>query len=548
MDRDGSISKGGDTASGGGSGGGDVVAGGGDGAGSGGTPIVPPGEIPGGVELKGAPAYHGIVRLTHAQWANSVTDVFGVETTELVATLHPDPPEGKFDNNEKALYIESELWGDFQRVAEGIAEQVATTPSLNSRFGGLTNSEAFMQAVAKRIFRRSLTDAERSAYQEAWALGATYYASGNDAVDGARVVLEAMLQSPHFLYRVELAEPGARLDGTQLATKLSLLLRDTLPSTEMLEIAEDGAFDSDAGLLEQTEAMLDEETALSTFNRYHTELYGLDRYKNIQKDTATFPNYTTSLNSVFLEADLRFFGKMYEEGGTFSDILTSNVAFVDAQTAPYYGLTATGNQLVEKTVGPERPGFLTRLGYLAFNATNTEPDPIHRGVDINRRMLCVDIKPPDGIVIPPLPEPKPGQTNRERVTEHTGSGSCGRCHLEVINPPGFAFENFDGMGEIRESDAGKPVDTADEYRFSDGLKSFTNASELIALLAGHPQAHGCYAAQLGEFVLGRDVAGSEETLIAKVQEASFENQASIKELVLMLIQDPHFTTAQGSAQ
>lgn len=505
------------------------------------------GEVPGGITLKGSPDYHAVVRLTHQQWENSVRDIFQLgEQTGVSMSFYPDPPEGRFSNNEKALYVEAELWVDYQRGAETVAEAVATDAAIVAALGGLQDSSAFIEKIGKRAFRRPLTAEEKSAFEQLWKLGATYYASGDDAVDGARLFLEALLQSPHFVYRLETTAAGARLSGPELATKLSLFLKNTTPSDALLASAESGALDTDEGLVSAALDLVSGENAADVFKRFHSELYGLDRYKNIQKSPTEYPEHSPEMNQTLLDADLMFFEHVFLQEGGLREILQSDVAFVDASTAPYYEITSPGATLSQVTLDGSRPGFLTRLGFLAKNATLAEPDPIHRGVDINLRILCKELEPPSG-TIPPLPTPEPGQTNRELVEAHTGEAVCAQCHMEIINPLGFAFENFDSMGEVRTTDAGKPINTADSYAFNDGLKSFENSIELIDLLSEHEQSHGCYSARLAEFVLGRDVAGREEEVVTSMQQASFAADASMKELVLTMIQSPLFTTAQSGA-
>lgn len=533
-----------------GSGGAAVVGGGGgSGIGSGGeTVVVPPGEVPGGILLKGHPEYYRVVRLTNVQWENSIRDIFGLSALPGKSnSFFPDPPEGTFTNNERALFIADELWSDYQRASEELAESLSSNASVLAIFGGTADSAAFISAVGHRAFRRALSAAEVAAYQGIWADGATYYASGNAAADGARVFLEAILQSPYFLFRLETTPTGQRLTGAELATKLSLLLRNTTPSDALLASAESGDLDTDAGLAAAAQAMLAEGEAREVVAEFHTELYGLDRYKNIAKNPTLFPAYNDGLNEILMNADLMFFNRVFDQDAGLREILTSNVAYVNDATAVFYGIASPGAALTEVLLDDDRPGFLTRVGYLAYNATLVDPDPIHRGVDINNRMLCMDLSPPAG-EIPPLPAPQPNQTNRERVEAHTGSGLCATCHGEIINPLGYAFENFDAMGQFRTEDNGQPIDTAAAYGFNDGLQAFDDAPGLISLMAENQQTHGCYSRNLAEFVLARDVAGTEEALVAGAQGASFTNDASIKELILTMIQDPLFTTAQGGAQ
>ena len=507
------------------------------------------GEAPGGVKLEGKPEYYSIVRLTHEQWKNSIADIFEKDlASDLTDTLYPDPPSGTFANNERGLYVGPELWADYQRATEQVADKLVEDNAALAALGGISDSGSFIDRVGRRAFRRSLTAEEKSAFMSIWQEGATIFDSGDENADGARLFLRALLQSPHFVYRIESSAPGTRLSGLELATKLSLLLRNTTPSDELLSLAESGKLDTDAGLTEVATQMLEEELAKEAVLEFHTELYGLDRYKNIEKSQTAFPNFSESTKDTLREADEMFFSSIYQQEGGVRDILTSNIAFVNKDIAQYYGLTSNSTELEQVTLDPSRPGFLTNAGFLTYNATLAQSDPIHRGVDINLRMLCRQLSPPSG-TIPPLPEPIPNQTNRERVEAHTGEAVCAKCHMVIINPLGFAFENFDAVGRVRTTDAGKPVNTADTYEFNDGLKSFADSVELIDLLAEHQQTHSCYSARLAEYVLGRDLNSREEDLVATVSAASYDSDASIKQMVLTTILDPMFTHAQtGAAQ
>ncbi|HXS18980.1 MAG TPA: DUF1592 domain-containing protein, partial [Polyangiaceae bacterium] len=447
-------------------------------------------------------------------------------------------------NNEKGLYVGPELWADYQRVAEQVAETVATTPAIVDNLGGLTDRAAFIEKVGHRAYRRPLTTDETTALSALWDLGATYYASGDADVDGARVFLEGLLQSPHFLYRIEWTETGSPLSGAELVTKLSYLLKNTTPTDDLLTSAEAGELDAEGALAEAATAMLSEDTARAAALKFHSELYGLDRYKNIQKSTTTFPNFNDGLKDTLLQADQKFFDHVFEADGGLRELLTSPLAYVNQQTASYYGVQASGTQLSEVMLDETRPGFLTRLGFLAYNATLSQPDPIHRGVDINLRMLCKELQPPPG-TIPQLPEPIPNQTNRERVELHTSDVSCAKCHAKIINPLGFAFENFDAMGQTRTMDAGQAINTAATYEFNDGEKSFTDAADLIGIMAEHEQIHSCYSAMLTQFVLGHDVASRESDLVTAVHQASYQSDASMKQLILTILNDPLFTVAQA---
>jgi hypothetical protein len=284
--------------------------------------------------------------------------------------------------------------------------------------------------------------------------------------------------------------------------------------------------------------------AVPVLARYHSELFGLSRFETIDKDPVAFPNYSLSMNQELMEADRLFFDGVFQSGQGLREILLSTTAFVSASTAPLYGVSASGSGLTQTTLGAERPGFFTRVGFLAYNANLREPDPIHRGVDISHRLLCSAIAPPPG-EIPPLPAVMAGQTNRERVTAHTGEGVCGGCHLSVINPLGFALENFDAMGQLRTTDNGNPVNTADAYELSSGIVPFSGAPELMAILAESPDAHACYARHASEFALARDMDEADRPVVNELTLASMSATGSIKAMLLAVVRSPTFSVRTG---
>lgn len=504
-------------------------------------------ELASGLELEGDPKYFRVVRLTHGEWEASVRDVLLLPAvTGLSTGFIPDPPEGHFDNNEKALYVTDTLWLDYQRTAESVAESVAGDAAALARLGSAGDAAGFINTVGRRAFRRALTPEETAAYQALWNSGATYFASGDAFKDGAQVFIEALLQSPHFLYRIQLSEAGTRLVGGELATRVSYFLRGTTPSDALLDAASAGQLDTPEGLLAVVTAMLDEDGARLALERFHGQLFGLERYDSILKDATNFPEYSEALNQTFREADLLYFSRLYTGGFGLRELLLSNVAFVNDATAFVYGVPSPGAALAPVTLDGSRPGFLTRAGFLAYNGTLNDPDPIHRGVDINRKLLCTNISPPPG-EIPPLPPYEPGQTNRERVVAHTeapsadGSPSqCAGCHGPLINPPGFALENFDAIGRARTTDNGKPVDTTGSFGQLDGQQTFSGIVELAGLLAESRKVHSCYAAHISEFAFARDLGTNDVPLLDAMELQSREQNYSVRDLVLAVVGSERF--------
>jgi hypothetical protein len=291
--------------------------------------------------------------------------------------------------------------------------------------------------------------------------------------------------------------------------------------------------------------MLNDVKAQATMRIFNAELFGLPQYVHIDKAPGLFPNYSQDVNDDMEESEYLFLNKVFVDGGGLRELLLSQTAFVNSAIAPFYNVSASGPGFTEVELGPERPGLFTRVGFLAYYGTLRDPDPIRRGVAINHQLLCSELLPPDG-VIPALPEPMPGQTNRERVDAHTGVGTCGAaCHARIINPVGFALENFDAVGQIRTMDNGKPVDTSGTFGFYDGAKDFVGALELMSFMAADSVTHACYSAHLAEFALSRDLNDVDRPLVSSLESISMSQTSSIKEILLSIIRDPAFTTRNG---
>jgi len=506
-------------------------------------PPPPPGVS---ISFDGEPLHARFVRLTHDQWERSVRDLLRLpELPGLASTFVPDAPLGKFTNNERRLEMTVELTSDYGRAAEQLAVDVASDPAALARVtGGATDGPSFVRDFGLRAFRRPLEPAEQARYEVLFDSADTLTEDPDLFAGGVRLVIEGMLQSPSFVYRTELGEDGDRLSPYELATKLSLFLRDTIPDDEMLAAAADGVLDTEAGLRTEVERLMGLPDAIASMQQFHAQLFRTYRYHDIQKDPQAFPSFDAALNEHFLAADHRFFDYLYENDLGLHGLLLSTVGFVNQSTAPLYGTTAFGEALREVELA-DRPGYFTRMGFLALNGTLRQPDPIHRGVEVLREILCVDVAPPVG-EIPPLPPEEAGVTNRERVNAHTGPGTCGAaCHGTIINPIGFAFENYDSVGAWRELDNGQSVDASGTFAAGDLTLEFENGVELLNLIADTAQAHACYAKYVAEFVLARDLTEGDAAEIYALGDTSAA-RGSMRELVLEVVLSPSFSMHHGA--
>ena len=520
--------------------------------GGGGSATVPAGAA-GKLKLDGSPSFYRVVRLTNEQWTNSVQSVLGLASAPTLAESFQDAVSGTtdFTNNELVLDIDSRGWSDYQAAAETLATQVTADPAQLSKLYAGSDGAGFIAAVGRRVYRRPLTAAEAAAYQKLFDMGPTLTGTQSAFAKGASVVLQGMLQSPYFLYRSELGAVGAPLSGYELAAKLSLWLRNATPDDALLDAAAGpGKLDTPAGAASMAQKMLDEPAAKTVMRKFHGEFLHFGKFADLSK--VGVASYNPAINPELAESSYLFFDKIFSQGLGLKDVFLATSGFVGPNMAALYGggVAAPASGFVERDLGGNRLGYFTQLPFLVLYAHNDGPDSIHRGVSMSLDVLCAPLGPPAGD-IPPLPAAMPGQTNRMRVDAHTkGCGTI--CHNNMINPLGFAFENFDGMGQYRETEMNGtealPIDSSGSFDFVDGTKSYKSATELMKVLAADQQAHLCYSKKLASYGLQRDIVETDLPLLAELSSVSTSASGSVKQVLLDLVKQDAFRIRAGGAK
>jgi hypothetical protein len=542
-------SGGGSGSTSGGSGGNNAGSGGNN-AGSGGSSATggSGGSAPAAqLDINGTPKYYRVVRLSNAQWAAAVRTVLNVTTTNGLEQNFENAVSitGKFTNNELSLGLDQRNWQDFQSAAETLATQVTASDSALAKVYSGTDAAGFIKAVGRRAFRRPLTTAEQTTYMTLYTQGTSQMGSQSTFAKGAGMVIRALLQSPYFLFRMELGAKGAPLDAYEMAAKLALLLRGTGPDDKTLDMAAGtGKLDTADGAATLATTMLGESTAPTVMRQFHGEWLHFDDYELISKTGVS--NYKETLNPELQEASYKFFDNIFSQGLGLKDILLSTTGYYGPQMASLYGLQAPASGYTQADLGAKRPGYFSQVPYLTLNGFNGDPNSILRGKTLNLDVLCSKLGPP-ATVIPPIPPLKPGQTNRQRID--TLTGTCGMsCHNDMINPLGFAFEHYDGMGQWRDTEnGGLNIDSTGKYTFSDGqVKTWTDSNGLLQILASNPQAHTCFAMKLASFGLQRDIVVGDMPMVNTLMSTSMAaGSSSEKQILIQLVKNDAFRTHGG---
>ncbi|HEX6765484.1 MAG TPA: DUF1592 domain-containing protein [Polyangiaceae bacterium] len=475
----------------------------------------------------GDPAVAGVIpitrsaRLTHAQYQAAILELFGIADSPS-ASFAPDATNGFQFDNSVDLRVDARLGPQYRAAAESVAERVAGDAAILARIVPCEAADTacpaeFVASFGHRAFRRPLTTEETTRLTTLFSQGPTLVASGDSFKDGVRLVVEAVLQSPKFLYRNELGDETNAdglivLDDWEIASRLSFFLWNSIPDGALLDAAESGELSSEDGVRTTVTRLLADPKALATIVSFHAQAWQFARFSRIGPDADTYPDAPADLATRVDASARRFVEEVARENGGLSEFLTAPYAFADSELAPLYGKSVSGNALtrVDFTAG-ERKGFLMQLGFLASHAYAIKTDPIHRGLFVLRDLLCRTIPdPPAGASQTPLPETdEPIETTREEISLLTGQDLCLGCHID-INAPGFAFESFDAVGAARTLENDTPVDTTGELTLDGNTVTFADAGELVEALAQSSEAKSCYAGKWLSFAYGRRLASDDE--------------------------------------
>lgn len=498
------------------------------------------------------------VRLSHRQYDNTVTDLLGV-VEPPGDTFIGDPAVAGFTNNAEQLRVNDPLARDYRRAAENLAADLLTDlPRLRSLVpcdpDAAGCASEFIADFGRRAYRRPLDEAEQAQLEGVFAGGAGLYESGTDFEQGVAMVVEAVLQSPSFLYRSELSEPEGEgdlvaLDGYEIAGRLSYMLWNTMPDAALFEAAASGELDTAEGIEAHARRMLEDERAADPIEDFHRQWLHMEKYGGLTKDPERYPEFVEGITDSMEAETLAFTRRVLLEGeGTFAALMTSTESYVGSDLAEIYGISVSGDGPQWVTLDAStRSGLLTQPGFLASNAYFGGSSPIHRGVFIQRQVLCTEIPDPPGDVDLELP-PAEGElvTTRDRVAHHTSADACVGCH-QLINEPGYAFEGYDAIGRVRTEDNGAPIDSTGSIQTPEGTLSFTDGVDLAHQLAQSPTAQRCYLTQWFRYASARSETEADACALDGLHQSLLDSDYDLREMLVGLTQTVSFRyrSAQG---
>jgi hypothetical protein len=491
-------------------------------------------------------------RLTKAQMINTLMDATGFAPPSLGMV----PPETRlegFANQSDRLSIAS-LVADYYLKASGeVAGEVVRRSSdfLKCPISGLGSGSClsdFVKGFGLKIWRRPLLDTEVAKLSALYGTTAGQ-AGGPEA--GLRNVVQGFLMSPNFLYRTEVGtnfDAGAMtvLTDYELASELSYMLWDGPPDAPLLELAAQGKLRDRKVLAGEAMRLLGTANkAPAAMHSFVQQWLQIDDLTTDDKDAMLFPFYSQQVGQDLMGENLLFFKSvMFDQGGdrSFKTLFTANYGFVNARTAPLYGLAnVTGNNLVRVDLNTDqRRGILTLASFMAAHADVDDTSPVSRGRYLREEILCDHVPPPDPKdAVFDQSKITPDMTNRERLVAHSVNPACKSCH-SLFDGLGFAMENYDAVGRFRTTDKNKMLDPTGSVPLPSGTITFRNFVDLVDQLTKAPELYSCFATQYLSYATGRlpdQINDCEKKLVI---DDFVKSGYKIDTLVMSLVNSPSF--------
>jgi hypothetical protein len=351
--------------------------------------------------------------------------------------------------------------------------------------------------------------------------------------------------SPRFLYQ-DVGEPN---DTYSVAARMAMTAWDALPDDQLLHAAKKDLKNPDS-VRWHAERMADDLRGTAKLREFFLQWLKVDRFTDLAKDAKRFPDFDEQMVSDLRTAlDLFLDDAVLTKEADYRQLLLADWLYMNGSLAKLYGAKLPEDAPFQKVTidGGQRAGVLTHPYLMAGLAYTSKSSPIHRGVFVARSVLGRSLRPPPEAVTPLPPELHADLSTRERIALQTKAEACQSCH-RMINPLGFAFENFDAIGRYRKQEEGRAVDARGLYQSRDGkLVKFANIRELAVFLADSDETHTAFIEQLFHYLVKQPIRAFGPQTLASLNERFASNHFNIRKLVVDIIVTSALHPSSGGA-
>ncbi|MDP6904457.1 MAG: DUF1592 domain-containing protein [Verrucomicrobiota bacterium] len=504
-------------------------------------------------------------RLNRSEYNNVIRDLMHLDFKPAKDFPADDSGYG-FDNIGDVLSVSPLLLEKYLSAAEKISEQAVAVSSRGKSLSStrLTEfqkqyfkypivpdnrrriAEDFARAFMRRAYRREVSSEE---IKNVLVLAKQAVDDGGSFEEGVRLAVQAVLVSPHFLFRWELdgapdnPESVRLLNEFELAARLSFFLWNSQPDDQLLKYANKGQLRKNLG--KEVERMLKDVKAQSFIESFVGQWLELRNLNVYQPDKKLFPIFTPSLrNDMRRETEL-LFSHIMRGNHSVLELLSADYSFVNEPLASHYGINGVKGKNFRSVSlrGTHRGGILGHASILTITSDPNRTSPVKRGKYVLENILGTPppAPPPD---VPPLSESgKISGTLRDQFMKHRQDPACASCH-KLMDPIGFAFENYDAIGRYRTKDNGLPIDAGGKLETGE---SFDNATDLRRILFSQKQEYfaRCMTEKMLTYALGRGLEYYDKRTIDRIVARLKGNNYRFNELVQGIVTSLPFDMKRG---
>ncbi len=406
--------------------------------------------------------------------------------------------------------------------------------------GGRPCAQRIIEDFARRAFRRPLRAGELERLQR---LAATEVS----ALDGLKLALEAVMLSPHFLFRTELdSEPNSpvvkKLDGYELASRLSYFVWSSMPDDALFAAAERGDLDDESGLEDELERLLRDPKSAAFVENFAGQWLLTRALAEHEADTHAYPDFDPALREALARESELFLAEFLREDHAVEELVTADYTYVNARLARHYGVPepSSGFARVQFAHG-ERGGLLRMGSVLTVTSLPHRSSPVKRGKWVLGQLLCAEPPPPPPGVITQIDDKKVEGSLRELLAAHRQKAECAVCH-NAMDPIGLALENYDGIGHFRSEDRGKAIDPVGKLP---GGAVIAGAPGLVSTLGADPRFAACVSKKLYTYALSRGLEAHDDAQLAALLAEIGPTGFSLRKLIVNIVQSPPFRFRRG---
>jgi Protein of unknown function (DUF1592)/Protein of unknown function (DUF1588)/Protein of unknown function (DUF1595)/Protein of unknown function (DUF1585)/Protein of unknown function (DUF1587) len=490
-------------------------------------------------------------RITESEYRHIIADVFG-PGIKIEARFEPEKREdGLLAVGDAALSLTSSGFEQYFALATSISDQALSESRRAALIGcapaNPTQADEacarqFIEKYGELLFRRPLNASEAANRLKAASFGAK---QSTDFYAGLKLALTSLLVAPEFLFRIEIAEPDPanpgqyRLDGYTKAARLSFLLWDTSPDQELLDAARSGAIHTDAGLKKQLTRLISSPRFEDGARSFLADVLQLDEFANLTKDPAIYPKFNQSVSDAAREQMLKTsIELLVHKKQDYRDLFTSNETFINRPLAAVYRVPfASTGEWTSFTFpqSSERSGIFSEIGFLSLYAHPGTSSPTRRGIKVLEIFMCQTTpNPPANVDFSKVQDSTKG-TVRGRLLDHMNNEGCAGCHRRT-DPIGLSLEHFDGLGQLRTTENGSPIDVSADLKDA----QFVGAQGLGKFLHDDPRVPACLVRDVYSYGTGNKTYGRDEPFIAAQTKVFASNGYRLPDLMMQLASSAEF--------